>query len=524
LELQPQHWASLAEPMSVFQCRQAAKCPGGRPGTCGPQLEGLVCERCAAGYRWSGQACEACHGSKLAVLALLPLMPVVVLIAYGLASERARAWASWKNGVMTAVFVTLCHYQTASTVYSYDIIRLPQVLRDVSDFWLFTNDPSTLLPMECLGVSFTSMMILKAVAPLAVAGLCAALYFSSVLVARFSKQKALALERDRVFHVCGSILFTFFSAIAMVSLSIFKCVSHPNSLKTLALDMSVICFESDEWRSGLGIGIACVLLYILGLGSVFLRALLIAPACFSDPGFQMRWRFLFIKFHSTAYWWSMMLPLKAVLINMTFVVTTDGQWQLNFALGITMLYLGSAIPMMPFRWSVVNFAHIVEGMIILYSGSTLLTYVDADSAPRASTNAIALAVECVPVVVLAGAAAHLFKVGKRSPPEPAEVCQTKLAFRAFREVVEVLAGLDEDTGTEMLQAMDFWERQHISWVSRVIQVRLLGRHSSTTVVDRSLSFPMSQGGAPSESCAKPTLCAHFGGAAISMGEARTAYI
>ena len=44
-----------------------------------------------------------------------------------------------------------------------------------------------------------------------------------------------------------------------------------------------------------------VLLYIVGMGGVFVRAVLLAPKHFHDTGYQMRWKFLFIMFRSDVY-------------------------------------------------------------------------------------------------------------------------------------------------------------------------------------------------------------------------------
>jgi len=519
LELQPQYWAPLTEPMSVFRCRQAGKCPGGKPGVCAPNLEGLVCEHCKAGYKWNGQACIECDFSPLTTLAVLPVLPMFIVAAYLVSRDKVESWASWRNGAMGAGFVTLYHYQTANTVYSYDIVGLPKLLESFSDVWSFTNDPSTILPTECLEVDFYTMMIMKAVAPMVIAGVCAALHYSSILVARVFGREGLILDRDRLFHICGSILFTFFSAIATLSLSIFKCVKHPNGRKTLVPDMSVICFESDEWMSVLGIGIACVLLYLVGLGSAFLRALYIAPACFADPSFQARWKFLFAKFHSSAYWWSMMLPLRTVLINMAFVVTTDGRLQVYLSLAITMFYLAGAVPMMPFRWSAVNFAHIFEGMIILYSGATLLAFTEAAGAAASGADVAALVVECLPICTFICAAAYLFQYGKRVPPLPAEVAAARLTFREFRHLVGLFAGLDEDVGTALLLSIDDWEHRYISTISKVIRIRLFGLHSKSMVVDHAIS----------QKATKPTvvpasLCASFYGESVMVGTAVTAYV
>merc|ERR1719436_998929 len=83
--------------------------------------------------------------------------------------------------------------------------------------------------------------------------------------------KELAMQRDRLLNVLGSLMFTFFGAIAALSLMLFKCSENPNGTKSLAIDLSVICFDSDDWKSMLVAAIIFVLVYIFGMGGLFIR-------------------------------------------------------------------------------------------------------------------------------------------------------------------------------------------------------------------------------------------------------------
>ena len=75
---------------------------------------------------------------------------------------------------------------------------------------------------------------------------------------------------------------------------------------------AVVCWSSSEWKSMLVIGIGCFLGYIISLGSLFMRTIYITPkgTNFGDPGFQLRWKSLLIKFRASCHWWS--LPLLAM--------------------------------------------------------------------------------------------------------------------------------------------------------------------------------------------------------------------
>merc|ERR1712190_475025 len=108
------------------------------------------------------------------------------------------------------------------------------------------------------------------------------------------------------------LMFTFFSAISALSLLMFKCFPSPNSTSSLAQDYSVVCWTSSEWQSLIGVAAACVLLYCIGPGVLFVTVIMQAPRAqrFAHTSFQTRWQFLFIKFRPTIYWWAMAFLLK----------------------------------------------------------------------------------------------------------------------------------------------------------------------------------------------------------------------
>merc|ERR1719436_762599 len=100
---------------------------------------------------------------------------------------------------------------------------------------------------------------------------CIMTFGISRVIAAIASKAVLAMQMDRLLNVFGSLMFTFFSAIAALSLLLFKCSENPNGTKSLAIDLSVICFDSDDWKSMLVAAIIFVLVYIFGMGGLFIR-------------------------------------------------------------------------------------------------------------------------------------------------------------------------------------------------------------------------------------------------------------
>jgi len=372
-------------------------------------------------------------------------------------------------------FITLNYLQITTTLCSANI-QLPVSISSVSGFWSFTVDPSAAFDMECIGMSdFRSRTITKALGPPAVVLASVSIYLASVLVASLRRRPELVLQRNQVINVGGSIMFSFFNAIASMSLFIFKCAGNPNGKQTLVGDASVICFESDEWASVLGIVIGCLLVYVVGLGGVLVRTLWVAPAYFADSGFQMRWKFLFIKFHAAAYWWGIVYLAKNLFVTMAFVVAYSGIAQIYFALVVILAYHASATLVMPYRWLSANLFQIVSAMGILYFSSLLICFSDKSS-PELQNNVVnaAVAIHVIPFGALAVLGICTVLYGRRPTPLPAEKTQAGQIFQQFRQSALLLADIDFTSGAEFWLHMGDWEWHHLLTTSRVLRVNLLG--------------------------------------------------
>jgi len=355
--LRPMYWSSASDPLNVYRCDSDKRCPGGEPGNCGKKLHEQACAHCEDGFAWNGEACVACTSvetSKI-IFPTLPilLLPIFIGLLYKFFGDKYEKWNSWQNGTSSVIFICLNHYQIISLARGANI-DMPSEVGLVWDVFQFTGDASTVFNPDCAGFSnIQTSMIMKLIAPVVVAVIFVATVFMSRALAKLLKKPPVSMTKDRTLNVYFGLIFTFFAGIAAMAFAIFKCSPNPNTQKTLTVDRSVTCYESD-WNNMLVIGLLSVFLWCIGFGSVFVRTVYVAPMCFADEGFQMRWKFLFIKFRPDTYWYSLIVIAKGIFMNLGFAILTIGVAQIYWLMILIPVYLGLCILCRPWRHMTVN--------------------------------------------------------------------------------------------------------------------------------------------------------------------------
>jgi len=388
-ELKPIYWSSAEEPLSVYRCATEGHCPGGEPGdACGRRLEGRACAYCRDGYAWSGEACKACSSLETTsfVFPALPLIlcPVMALLLYKMFGDGYSKWNKWQNSISSVVFLVMNHYQIVNMLKASNIV-LPDSSAGVFEAAGVTTDLSSIFSPRCAGFkSFNDSLAIKVIAP-AVAGLqFAGVWLLFWVLSRMSKVPTL--DHNRLANVYLSLVFTFFGGIVDTSSSMFKCGPNPNGSKTLMSDRSMVCFE-EEWNSMLGIGLVGVVCWVVGFGALFVWAVVRAPIFFKDPGLQMRWKFLFIKYRADVHWWAIVFVAKGVLLNAGYLFLETGNTQLIWVLLINTAYLWGTVVFRPWRHIMLNlldptmhsFLMIITTAFMWFARTTVPEGVDLDS-------------------------------------------------------------------------------------------------------------------------------------------------
>mmetsp|Transcript_77142 Transcript_77142/g.249753 ORF Transcript_77142/g.249753 Transcript_77142/m.249753 type:complete len:476 (+) Transcript_77142:2162-3589(+) len=173
----------------------------------------------------------------------------------------------------------------------------------------------------------------------------------------------------------------FERGISAMAFTLFKCTPNPNGLKTLLADRAVNCYE-DEWNGMIGLGVVAILVWCIGFGVLFAWAIWKSPVHFPNPDFQMRWKFLFIKYRPDVHWWSMVFVFKGILLNLGFLVMQTGVGQIYWVMTILMVYLLMAINWTPWRHLWVNGLDIWAHMCLILTVSTMIWFASSSLGPQ----------------------------------------------------------------------------------------------------------------------------------------------
>ncbi len=113
---------------------------------------------------------------------------------------------------------------------------------------------------------YWTSFILRVFSPLMGLGITLITYTGSYVVG-FQFQQ-LKMNRDRLFSVFVSIIYTFYIGIASLSLSFFRCYEHPNGKTSLVEAPSVLC-GSDAWTQVIVFAIFAIVVYCIFVFAVF---------------------------------------------------------------------------------------------------------------------------------------------------------------------------------------------------------------------------------------------------------------
>jgi len=480
--LEPRFAALPDDPLSVFLCLDEARCPGGPPGTCGPnlQVDVISCAHCKDEWFWDGVGCAQCSAFELSsvLFPTLPLLlgPVVIALLYYSFRDDVGRWSSWSNGLASVGFISLNHYQVTKLANSANVQKPPSV-SSWWGFWSWSDDFLAFFRPQCAGFAqFEKMVALRTLGPVVMALVFVLTFAASHLVHVLSR-RPVGMNRDRTLNIYFSVIFTFFAGISSMCLMVFKCHQNPNGTRTLNKDESILCGE-PAWDRMVGVAAAAVVVYIIGFGSLFVWAIVSAPRLFGQAGFNRRWKFLLIKYRADVYWWSVPILLKGLLLNIGFIFLDLGIAQINWVMGITGVYLAACVAWMPWRHRIVNALDVAAHLFLLFVLSLLTWYahdaVTVESEAKEISDDIGVAILVVnaaplalalPVALWLVAQQQLPSVQARRAEDTEHMCQ------AFRTLVHS----SYDAQVLFMARLDDWDRHHLLMASAAVQAELLGK-------------------------------------------------
>jgi len=479
----PGFWTASDDMLSVFRCKNEDMCPGGGPQSCATNLEGQACVRCREGYFWNGDECAECSDPEksAAVFPLIPILLAFILIPtlYRLFRDPYEKWGSWQNACMAIGFLSLNHYQILSLIKTANI-TMPSLVTSVFGFWSFTEDVLAIFNVGCGGFGhFSQAMVLKAVAPMVLLLVTVLCTVASRIIAQVTKLDWVLMTTDRVVNVYLSLIFTFFNGIVAMSLSLFKCQDNPNGVATLAKDLSVICYEGD-WNSMIVVGVLAVVVYCIGFGGVFAWAIYKAPSQFSNRSFQVRWKFLFIKFRQDVFWWALVLLFRGFMLNAGFVFNVNGVAQLYWVMLAETVYLATTIWKMPWRFTTGNTLSILTSISIMFCCGLNAIYAERDSEIDKTVSIMVVTISFFPCGL--AAALVLRTIYTRVLNAAKTEQEMRMQYMLIHKAAEKFVAIKDEVGMKIYANNADWDRWYMMKFQDTVEAEYFGINSSSRVV------------------------------------------
>jgi hypothetical protein len=474
--LEPKFWSSVSNPTSVFRCDNEFRCPGGAPGTCGSEMVGPSCARCSDGWDFDGEVCYECADVEKTIV-LFPILPMILVPAlvcfmYKVFGDSYEKWGSWRNGLGGLAFIALNHFQIITMLKTVNM-QLPDVINFHYQFFAFSADIGSLFKPDCASFDLNKVLIVKTIFPAWYLGMGVVTWLFSKLVAKCCA--GARMEGNRAFNAVVSLMLTFFLGMVSLSVTLFVCKSNPNGTSSLAVDRSITCFE-DTWSGLLSIGIVAVLVWCVGVATVFAWATFTMPARMHEEKIRMRWKFLFLKFRPDRYWWALAFLARGFMLNIGLIAVQSGCAQIFWMMIVLTLYQLAAVICMPWRHMVSNLVDISAVMFLILSASCLLWFAkdqlnDADRAAL-DTDIInfCVAFSLVVFVFLIGAGLKMMY----SQTSAKALARKQDTSAMIRKSLRSLSAADDQVLQSFLMKLPEWDYWFTAQCASVISFEYLG--------------------------------------------------
>lgn len=477
------HYSSSDKPVEIYKCRSESKCPGGPPNTCGdPNLAGLSCFHCTEGWYWTGKECRHCTSYERSGMNLpgLPLLigPILITLLYRMFGDPVHKWGSWQNGAAALGFLALNHYQI-TVLASSSNIRTSSSLQQMFDVWKASDDLLSLFKPACSGYqNFSKSMTLRSLTPVALAVEFVFTYSVRWLLSKF--RLVSQMELNRLLNVFFSIIFTFFAGIVSMSLTVFKCHTNPGSSPpTLNVDESIVCFES-QWYDTVGIGVAAFLFYCVGFGTLFAIIIIKSPAKFQDPQFQMRWKFLLIKYRPDVWWWSMVLIGKGIVNNIGFIFLDTGIAQLYWIMTVVFIYSLLAISWLPWRHRQTTFFDIYMHLSLIMVCSILTWFAQQSLSTEEARSknddlsTVIILVNLTPLMLLIPLAGSLVSAQRLRESNPKRL---EMNVEKLLRSMKIFISSDLEQVQDFIKSLSAWDDFYLRQAHAILEAEFEGKET-----------------------------------------------
>uniref|UniRef100_A0A0G4H9C7 Tyrosine-protein kinase ephrin type A/B receptor-like domain-containing protein n=1 Tax=Chromera velia CCMP2878 TaxID=1169474 RepID=A0A0G4H9C7_9ALVE len=347
--------------MDIYSCLPAGACPGGLPGTCAGNREGIACGDCKPGYAKGGSLqveCDPCDtGTNVGVVFLLLILFALVGPAlYKASSTPVSQKALSTMMISTALSLLLSFGQTLS-VFDGMAVSWPPVMGNLfSGMDILVFDLSAVKANCVSGGSLLIHQVTNTLTPFLLLVSIFLWYGITVLADPLLKRVIVEPDQDLVeekyakenrkrWHIItwaklkrfmrsgpmnidlcinasGMGVSILYIGIVKVTLSLFNCRRNPNGISTVRDFTAVECYQ-EEWMSVLPVAIVGVLIWIVAVNTILIYATIRGPALSQDPRWAARLKFLFLRFRPDRYYWGIVLQTRSALLAAPPVIFPD---------------------------------------------------------------------------------------------------------------------------------------------------------------------------------------------------------
>jgi ABC-type proline/glycine betaine transport system substrate-binding protein len=371
------HMVRCDNPLSAYKCLGESGCPGNGVELCLQGLEGIACGRCRDKWFRDGDKCSKCNDVETSntVFPALPIVvgPVCIVVLYLFSRDGINKWNSPGNSLAATLFVSLVYVQTLAAIRTC-FIQPPKIANDGTSFSDYTYDLVSLLRPQCTTfTNFKTAFVGKLMIPVVVLIFFLVVFLISVIVGL--SKKNLRMDGDVLSNCYWAVFNTFFIGIAQQTFTLFQCYPHPNGDRSMRSQADVLCYEG-EWNTLVGIAGASVIAFCGGFLVLNIWIIIMAPKRFNEDRFRKRWKFLFIKFRPSCWWWGVVLLIKGIWLNLPTVLFDYGAAQILWLQAAVVGYQMVCFAQIPWRVFTVNILDILSHSVLVFLFGFVTHFVD----------------------------------------------------------------------------------------------------------------------------------------------------
>ncbi|CAK9086783.1 Calcium-dependent protein kinase 16 [Durusdinium trenchii] len=355
-------------PLDTYKCTAELFCPGGSPGQCFGDREGLTCGDCADGHYWGSDQCEPCGAVPVAWAFSVTMVVLGVCGSYYMLTSSYTAKASVMMsttatlGMLVALFQNLGVLNTVAVPWPAGL----EAILSFASIFTFNLDA---LGFSCAAGSNVARYVSTAsffwivVLALPLVGLLT--NFIPIL-----NRRKLAWEKNKTISTTGQFLQVGFTTMCNVGLMPFMCYRHPTGQASILKYPNVFCGTDEH-----------VIMRVFGVFVLILAFTFFTAACYAAyqaPKWLAAIRFLIFRFRPNVWYFGLVLLARGPLLSMPGVIATNMP-SLQLTL-MHMILLGSLclqLWFLPWKSPILN---LVDGvsvslLVMLLAGS--LGYADS---------------------------------------------------------------------------------------------------------------------------------------------------